>query len=138
MTDRIVYGLISDSVLVSKVSDSYKSGVIDEVFKFVTLIEMGAWIVKGNWDGSTNVFPNVSVKKGYQYFNTANTTTLLMPDGGIIPAGAIIVARVDNPGQVVTNWYYLLSVVGEGTDWLLATKFWNDNGIWDDTATWID
>ena len=98
----------------------------------------GAWIVKGNWDGSTNAFPNVNIRKGYQYLNTANTTTLLMPDGGIIPKGAIIVARVDNPGQTVTNWYYLLSVVGEGTDWILSTGFWDDNGVWDDTANWID
>lgn len=69
-----------------------------------------AWTVKGNWDGSTNVFPSGTVLKGYQYFNTANSTTLLMPDGGIIPAGAIIVAKVDSPGQTVGNWYFLLSV----------------------------
>jgi len=138
MKDRIVYGVISDSFSLSKVSDSFKYGVIDEVFKFVTRIEMGAWIVKGNWNGSTNVFPSVSIRKGYQYLNTADSTTLLMPDGGIIPKGAIIVARVDNPGQIVTNWYYLLSVVGDGTDWILNTGFWNDNGIWDDTSNWID
>lgn len=22
--------------------------------------------------------------------------------------------------------------------WLLATGFWNDNGVWDDASTWID
>jgi hypothetical protein len=71
----------------------------------------GAWVVKGDWDGSTNVFPNTSVLKGYQYENTANSTTLLMPDGGIIPAGAIIVAKIDNPGQTVGNWLFLLSVI---------------------------
>lgn len=70
----------------------------------------GSWINKGNWDGSTNVFPSSGVLKGWQYFNTANSTTLLMPDGGIIPAGAIIVAKIDNPGQTVGNWYFLLSV----------------------------
>lgn len=24
------------------------------------------------------------------------------------------------------------------SDWILATGFWNDAGIWEDTATWID
>lgn len=70
----------------------------------------GAWIVKGDWDGSTNLFPNTSVLKGYQYRNTLNSTTLLMPDGGIIPAGTLIVAKIDNPGQTVSNWYFLLGV----------------------------
>lgn len=71
----------------------------------------GAWIIQGDWDGSTNLFPSTSVKKGYMYFNTTNSTTIYMPDGGIIPAGAIIVAKQDNPGQTSTNWYFLLSVV---------------------------
>lgn len=22
--------------------------------------------------------------------------------------------------------------------WILATGFWNDDGVWDDTAVWID
>jgi len=33
-----------------------------------------------------------------------------MQDGGIIPAGAIIVAKIDAPGQTVSNWYIFLSV----------------------------
>lgn len=70
-----------------------------------------AWVSQGNWDGSTNLFPSSSVLTGYLYFNTANSTTLLMQDGGIIPAGAIIVAKIDNPGQTVANWYILLSVI---------------------------
>ena len=69
-----------------------------------------AWTVKGNWDGSTNVFPSGTILKGYQYFNTANSTTLLMGDGGIIPYGTVIVAKIDNPGQTVDNWIFLLSV----------------------------
>jgi hypothetical protein len=69
----------------------------------------GAWVVKGDWDGSTNLFPS-NVLKGWQYKNTANSTTLLMQDGGIIPAGAIIVAKFDAPGQTVSNWYIFLSV----------------------------
>lgn len=24
------------------------------------------------------------------------------------------------------------------SNWILATYFWNDNGIWDDTQTWND
>ena len=73
-------------------------------------IPLGTWVSKGEWDGSTNLFPASSVKKGYVYFNTANSTTLLMPDGGIIPEGVLIVAKIDDPGQTVTNWYFLLSV----------------------------
>jgi hypothetical protein len=70
----------------------------------------GAWIVKGNWDGSTNAFPTGTIKKGYQYFNTANTTSLLGPDGGIIPAGTIIVAKIDDPGQSISNWYFVVTI----------------------------
>lgn len=70
-----------------------------------------AWIMQGNWDGSTNVFPSTNVKEGHMYYNTANSTTIYMPDGGIIPEGAIIVAKQDTPGQTSTNWYFLLSVV---------------------------
>lgn len=25
-----------------------------------------------------------------------------------------------------------------GSDWLLVTHFWDDNGFWRDEATWID
>jgi hypothetical protein len=32
-----------------------------------------------------------------------------MADGGIVPAGAIIVAKIDNP-VTVADWYFLLSV----------------------------
>jgi len=97
-----------------------------------------AWTVKGNWDASTNLFPSGTILKGYQYFNTANSTTLLMGDGGIIPAGAIIVANVDNPGQTVANWYFILSVIGDLSNWILATGDWVDTGIWEDTSNWID
>jgi hypothetical protein len=24
------------------------------------------------------------------------------------------------------------------SNWILTTGFWNDNGVWDDTANWID
>lgn len=71
----------------------------------------GAWVVKGNWNASTNVFPSASVKKGYQYKASSNSTTLLMPDGGIIPEGILIVAMVDDPGQIVANWSFVYSVI---------------------------
>lgn len=70
----------------------------------------GVWITKGNWDGSTNLLPEGIVKKGYLYFNTANSTTLLGPDGGPIVAGTVIVAKVDNPGQTIANWFFMVSV----------------------------
>lgn len=70
----------------------------------------GVWIAKGNWDGSTNILPNGIVKKGYLYFNTTNSTSLLGPDGGIIPAGTVIVAKIDNPGQTIANWLFMVSL----------------------------
>jgi len=71
----------------------------------------GVVVLQGNWDASTNLFPSTSVKKGYAYFNTANSTTIEMPDGGIIPEGVMIIAKQDDPGQTSTNWYFLLTVV---------------------------
>lgn len=70
----------------------------------------GVWITKGNWDGSTNLLPEGIVKKGYLYFNTANSTTLLGPDGGPVVAGTVIVAKIDNPGQTIANWFFMVSV----------------------------
>lgn len=70
----------------------------------------GVWITKGNWDGSTNLLPEGIVKKGYLYFNTTNSTTLLGPDGNVVTAGTVIVARVDNPGQTIANWFFMVSV----------------------------
>ena len=69
----------------------------------------GTWVDQGTWDGSTNVLPTVgalgdSIKRGYTWENTANTTTLLGPDGGIIAAGMTIRAKVDNPGTNINNW----------------------------------
>lgn len=70
----------------------------------------GVWIAKGNWDGSTDLFPTGIIKKGYLYFNTTNSIALLGPDGGVIVAGTVIVAKVDDPGQTVANWYFMVSV----------------------------
>lgn len=70
----------------------------------------GVWITKGNWDGSTNLFPTGTIRKGYLYFNTTNSTSLLGPDGGIIAAGTVIVAKIDDPGQTVANWFFMVSV----------------------------
>ena len=41
MTNKIVYGVIDDSFLTGKISHSFKSGIIDEVFKFVTASGVG-------------------------------------------------------------------------------------------------
>lgn len=29
-------------------------------------------------------------------------------------------------------------VTAPSGDWILATGFWADSGVWDDTSTWID
>lgn len=74
-----------------------------------TIQSSGIWVHKGDWDGSSNVLPGAA-KKGYGYLNTTNSTTLLMPDGGIIPAGAYIVAKIDNP-STVNDWIFFSSIV---------------------------
>lgn len=108
---RITTRVGTGNELITKVRSRNVKSILTNIFEVAgAAVVEGAWVVKGDWDGSTNVFPNTSVLKGYQYRNTSNSTTLLMPDGGIIPAGAIIVAMVDNPGQTVGNWYFLLSV----------------------------
>jgi hypothetical protein len=100
-----------ENELITKVRIRNVKSILSNIFEVAgTAVIEGAWVIQGDWDGSTNVFPNISVLKGYQYRNTANTTTLLTADGNIIPAGAIIVARIDNPGQTIGNWYVLLSV----------------------------
>jgi len=68
-----------------------------------------------DWDGQTNVAPTGALK-GYFYRNTSNTTTLLGPDGGIIPAGNVLIALVDNPSGNIwdkTQWAELGGVWGE-------------------------
>lgn len=67
----------------------------------------GAWVLQGNWDGSTNIFPGPNLK-GYAWKNTANTTTLLGPDGGIIPAGMTLVALIDS-ASTVNDFIYINS-----------------------------
>lgn len=100
-----------ENELITKVRIRNVKSILSNIFEVAgSGSTEGAWVVKGDWDGSTNVFPNTSVLKGYQYRNTANSTTLLMADNNIIPAGAIIVAKVDNPGQTISNWYFLLGV----------------------------
>lgn len=126
-----------ENELITKVRIRNVKSILSNIFEVAgSGSTEGAWVVKGDWDGSTNVFPNTSVLKGYQYRNTANSTTLLMPEGGIIPAGALIVAKIDSPGQIVSNWYFVFNV-NEG-NWILFTGYWDNTGYWDDTALWID
>lgn len=75
----------------------------------VSNLVAGSWVTQGNWNGSSNVFPTSgklgdSIKEGYTWDNILASTTLLKDDGGIIPAGALIRAAVDNPGQTLANW----------------------------------
>jgi len=58
----------------------------------------GAFIYKGGWAGSTNVLPTGTIKAGWCWNVINSTTTLLGPDGGIIPMGMMILALVDDPG----------------------------------------
>src|SRR5690349_10898238 len=61
-------------------------------------IQLGGVITyKGDFSLASNLFPGSSVKKGYQYNITASSTTLLAHDGGIIPIGSTIIAKVDSP-----------------------------------------
>lgn len=73
----------------------------------------GAFRIIGDWEGDTNLVPTGTIKKGYAYNCVSATTTLLGPDGGIIPVGAMILALVDNPGgslSDVTKWKILLGI----------------------------
>ena len=76
-----------------------------------TIRDTGHFILKGDWDASTNLFPSGSIKKGWSYLATTASTTLLMNDGGIVPVGAMITAKQDNPGQTVTNWIFQLTTL---------------------------
>jgi len=63
----------------------------------------GAFRIIGDWEGSTNVIPTGTIKKGYAYVCVSSTTTLLGPDTGIIPQGSMILALVDNPGESLSD-----------------------------------
>jgi hypothetical protein len=78
----------------------------------------GTMIFQGDWDGSTNLVPTAgitqaTIRKGYFWNNTANTTTLLGPDGGIIPAGYMLMALVNSPGADpadTTKWRIIAGI----------------------------
>ena len=80
---------------------------------------VGGVILQGNWDGSTNVLPTLgrlsdAIKAGYIWNVAGSTTSLLGPDGGIIPDGMMILALVDTPGALAsdkTKWKILSGVV---------------------------
>lgn len=72
---------------------------------------VGAWIMKGSWDASTNAVPNngdASILYGYTYENgNFTSTSLLGPDGNVILPYATIRALVSNPGPLlndITKW----------------------------------
>jgi hypothetical protein len=64
-------------------------------------------IPKGVWDASTNAVPSngdATVLQGYFWDNgNFSSTSLLGPDGNVILPYAIIRAKVDNPGPLLTD-----------------------------------
>lgn len=67
----------------------------------------GVIINIGDWDASADTFPNSggtgpsgAIKKG----NEVNIIVAGAPGGYPIEIGAIMRAKIDNPGQVLTNW----------------------------------
>lgn len=82
-----------------------------KVYPVFEVEEAGHMVLIGDWQGSTNLLPSTNVKKGYAWTLVSSTTTLFGPDGGIIPAGTIIVAKVDNPGQDITKWNFIVSIL---------------------------
>jgi hypothetical protein len=69
----------------------------------------GVITFKGDFSLAGNLFPGTAVKKGYQYYITASSTTLVGHDGGIIPIGSSIVARIDSPSTTsYTDWLILM------------------------------
>lgn len=73
----------------------------------------GGLVLQGGWDGSTNTMPTGTILKGYMWNVTNSTTTLLGPDGGIIPNGMMILALVDSPGNDpsdTTKWQIISGI----------------------------
>jgi hypothetical protein len=73
----------------------------------------GGLIYKGGWAGATNVLPTGAIEAGWCWRVTSNTTTLLGPDGGIIPSGMMLLALIDNPGadpSDTTKWLILSGI----------------------------
>jgi len=60
----------------------------------------GHWVDQGNWDASTNLFPDTAVKRSY----TWNVTVAGVLGGTSVEPGAVIRALINNPGQILANW----------------------------------
>jgi len=43
--------------------------------------------------------------------------------------------KILNPNRLKVIDFVLVAGI---LNWILATGFWNDFGVWDDTANWID
>ena len=72
----------------------------------------GGSIIWQDWDASTNTLP-ASPLVGTFYQATSNSTTLFLPDGGVVTAGIIITPKVLNPGTdltVKTKWAIISSM----------------------------
>lgn len=71
----------------------------------------GQWIDCGEWDGSTDEFPETggtaedgTPKRGNTFECTDDTVSLLSSDGSPILRGQTIRALIDNPGNDPANW----------------------------------
>jgi len=72
----------------------------------------GTSVIWEDWDASTDILP-VDPQVGIFYQATTNSTTLLLPDGGVVTAGTIITPKVANPGTDITvkaNWAIISSM----------------------------
>lgn len=82
------------------------SGIITpletEIVGIVTLI--------GDWDASGGLFPTVPspVKKGYEWVISVGGNL----GGEIVEPGDLIIAKIDNPGQVTANWIIIENNIG--------------------------
>lgn len=67
------------------------------------VIPPGGWIDQGGWNASANLFPSASVLRGYTW-----TITVAGELGGYsVEPGAIIRAKIDSPGQTLSDWSIL-------------------------------
>ena len=57
---------------------------------------------KGNWDASGNTLPSVGVKTGDKW--TISVKGLVTDS---LYTGDVIIAKIDNPGQTITNWNHI-------------------------------
>ena len=70
--------------------------------------------------------------------NLSSNVENLEIDDITVSAGANCSVSISALKYQILQSYYFSTAQVISSNWLLATGYWNDNGIWDDTAKWVD